>query len=135
MRSILPALLGYITHYFCPMNNNKNNGKKVPLFRPPPYVFYIVWPILYITLGISWKNNTRTLLIDSVYISLSSLLALWIYVYSCRNSVMGSVYVMLLSITSTIAGIIVSDNVVSQLLLTPLLTWLVFALLLNTHVL
>ena len=133
LRLLLPALIGYMTSYVCPMTT-ETRGEHIP-FRPPSYVFRAVWPILYIMIGLAWVKNGRTVLVDSVYTSVSVMLALWIYVFSCRKEIMGSIYVMLLSITSVISGIIVSDNTASRLLLAPLLSWLVFALLLNTHVL
>lgn len=133
LRLLLPALIGYMTSYVCPMTT-ETRGEHIP-FRPPSYVFRTVWPILYIMIGIAWEKNGRTILVDSVYTAVSFMLALWIYVFSCRKEIMGSIYVMLLSITSVISGIIVSDNTASRLLLAPLLSWLAFALLLNTHVL
>ena len=56
VRFIYPMLIGYIVSYKCKMG--KDSGKTVK-FRPPGYVFGIVWPILYILLGLSWINSVK----------------------------------------------------------------------------
>ena len=57
-------------------------------FRPPPYVFGIVWPILYILLGLSWINSNpdKNMNIEIMFFVLSSLLAYWIVVYACQKN-------------------------------------------------
>ena len=73
-------------------------------FRPPGYVFGIVWPILYILLGLSWINSEykKDKIIDGLYFVLSTLLALWIVVYSCYKSKKGALSIMLLSILAIV---------------------------------
>ena len=64
------------------MDKNINSVK----FRPPGYIFGIVWPILFTLIGLSWVNSANKLksrLSDILYLSLSLLLASWIIVYSC----------------------------------------------------
>ena len=46
---IIPMLSVYISGTFYPVNNN--TGKEI-WFRPPSYVFGIVWPILLILIGL-----------------------------------------------------------------------------------
>ena len=45
----LPSVIGYGSQYLC--NIGKNAGKNV-LFRPPSWVFGIVWPVLFLLFGI-----------------------------------------------------------------------------------
>ena len=102
-------------------------------FRPPGYVFGIVWPILYILLGLSWINSEykKDKVIDGLYFGLSTLLALWIVVYSCYKSKKGALSIMLLSILAIVFLMILISKK-SRLYLAPLLVWLCYALLLST---
>tara|TARA_Y100000591_G_C21737653_1_gene647533 strand:- start:596 stop:1111 length:516 start_codon:yes stop_codon:yes gene_type:complete len=150
LRLLLPMILGYTTSSMCWKGNNKRSAGESVVFRPPSYVFGIVWPILYIMLGVSWILSTQSVgtrtganrgrgkmvgssirsMSEIGYVSISLLLALWIVVYGCRNRKVWGVYVIVL----TLGSIIFTMNVVgiySRLLLTPLLTWLFLALLMN----
>ena len=137
IRLLMPIILGYSTSSLCWNKNNRRSAGGNVVFRPPAYVFGIVWPILYIMLGLSWvlsmKSNNRAknpVFVELCYISISILLASWIAVYGCRNRKILGIYVIVLALGS----IIVTMNVVgvnSRLLLTPLLTWLFLALFMN----
>ena len=48
---ILPTIIGYTASFFC--KTSKDAGKNV-YFRPDSKVFGIVWPILYLLIGLSW---------------------------------------------------------------------------------
>lgn len=132
LRLGIPMMLGYITSNKCwSRSNGKKAGSRVA-FRPPAYVFGIVWPILYIMLGLSWVLSDKSTTTDICYISTSILLASWIYVYGCKNKKIWGIY----SIVLTIGSIIMTMNIVelqSRLLIVPLLTWLLLALLLNVN--
>ena len=126
---IIPALLGYGTAMFCGVQNT--SGVVVSI-RPPPIVFSIVWPILYIMLGVSWyySRKIKTLLTDIFYGSLVFLLSLWIIIYACENNKLGGVYILILSIVFSLLSYTVGD-LTSKLLIVPLIGWLLFATLLN----
>ena len=121
---LFPLISGYITISICPMK--KNSGSSVK-FRPPSYVFGIVWPILYLMIGYAWINAKE----HSIwYLTLSLSLCLWLVVYSCQNNKKGAIGINLLSILLVLICYTVSDQL-SKLLLLPLLVWLGFALLLS----
>lgn len=130
---LFPSLLNYmISLKFC--KTGKDSGKLVK-FRPPVFVFGIVWPILYVLLGISWvlamreTSNQKTKFV--LYILVSFSLAAWIFIYSCKNLKKHASWVLVLCITLILACIaIVNDK--SKLLLTPLFGWVLFAMLMNT---
>ena len=126
---IIPALLGYGTAMFCEVQSS--SGIVVPI-RPPPIVFSVVWPILYIMLGVSWyySRKIKTLLSDIFYGTLVFLLSLWIIIYSCENNKLGGVYILILSIVFSLLSYTVGD-LTSQLLIVPLIGWLLFATILN----
>ena len=52
---------------------SKDSGKQVS-FRPPPYVFMIVWPLLLLLIGYSWYLRPNLYL---YYAFLTFLLSTW----------------------------------------------------------
>ena len=92
MRLVYPMVAGFGVSLFCKMGKSGTNVK----FRPPPYIFGIVWPILYLLLGLSWihSNPQQNQLVDGLFFTLSSLLAFWIVVYACRKDKKNAVFVM-----------------------------------------
>jgi tryptophan-rich sensory protein len=129
MRLVYPMVAGFGVSLFCKMEKSGVNVK----FRPPPYIFGIVWPILYLLLGWSWvqSNPRQNQLIDGLFFTLSSLLAVWIVVYACRKDKKNAVFVMV-AILLAIALLMVLIPQKSQLMLTPLGIWILFALFLST---
>jgi benzodiazapine receptor len=129
MRLVYPMASGFGVSLFCKMEKSGVNVK----FRPPPYIFGIVWPILYLLLGWSWvqSNPRQNQLIDGLFFTLSSLLAVWIVVYACRKDKKNAVFVMV-AILLAIALLMVLIPQKSKLMLTPLGIWILFALLLST---
>ena len=129
MRLDYPMVAGFGVSLFCKMEKSGVNVK----FRPPPYIFGIVWPILYLLLGWSWvqSNPRQNQLIDGLFFTLSSLLAVWIVVYACRKDKKNAVFVMV-AILLAIALLMVLIPQKSKLMLTPLGIWILFALLLST---
>jgi translocator protein len=129
MRLVYPMVTGFGVSLFCKMEKSGVNVK----FRPPPYIFGIVWPILYVLIGLSWvqSNPRQNQMIDGLFFTLSSLLAVWIVVYACRKDKKNAVFVMV-AILLSIAMLMVLIPKTSQLMLVPLGVWILFALLLST---
>jgi len=118
--------IGYLVSLKCKMNNRSGSSVK---FRPPSYIFGIVWPVLYLLIGFSWIKSTNSIIknkIDALFISLSLLLGFWIYVYSCMNNKLGSLYVMFI-IFLNLLFLMISIPEKSKLLLAPLCVWLLYA--------
>lgn len=135
VRLFMPMSLGYAVSAMCWKNTGgrrRNAGSSVR-FRPPSYVFGIVWPVLYVLLGLSWVVSSKK---DSVennelcFLSISILLASWIVVYGCKNRKIWGIYAITLSIGATILTMNLVKTT-SRVLLVPLLTWLLLALLMN----
>ena len=126
---IIPGLLGFISAMFC--NVKKDSGANVS-FRPPAIAFSIVWPILYILLGLSWfySRKDNQILSDIFYILLTLSLCLWVFVYSCQNNKKVGVYVIIISIIFAMLSYTVAP-LNSKLMIVPLIGWLFFATLLN----
>ena len=129
MRLVYPMVAGFGVSLFCKMGGSGTNVK----FRPPSYIFGIVWPILYLLLGLSWvhSNPQQNQLVDGLFFTLSSLLAFWIVVYACRKDKKNAVFVMV-AILLAIALLMVLIPQKSKLMLTPLGIWILFALFLST---
>ena len=129
IRLFYPMVAGFVVSKFCKMERSGVNVK----FRPPPYVFGIVWPILYILLGLSWINSNpdKNMNLEIMFFVLSSLLAYWIVVYACQKNKKNAVFVML-AIVLNIALLMVQIPKKSQLYLVPLGVWIFFAMLLST---
>ena len=67
----IPMLSVYIVSYYYPVT--KQAGKDI-WFRPPPYVFGIVWPILLLLIGFSWYLRPN---LSFYYTILTILLSTW----------------------------------------------------------
>lgn len=129
---ILPALLGYGTQFFCPIK--KDAGENVK-FKPPAVIFRIVWIILFLMLGISFmlsmKINKNKFLTLSLYICLILSLVVWLYLYGCKNNKKLASWILILSIGVSLSCFAISENKI-KILLSPLIAWSIFALLMNT---
>jgi benzodiazapine receptor len=128
---LIPFVVGYSTSALCTVG--KKAGKTVD-FRPPSWVFGVVWPILFGMLGVSWILAYRkdpSLLTLALYGLTSFFLGLWTVVYGCLGNKKAASWVLVLSIASVISNLVIGTQS-SRLLLCPLLAWIVFATLMNT---
>ena len=129
---LLPSLIGYGTGMFCVIG--KNAGNKVK-FRPPPYVFGLVWPILFMLFGLSWviasKNSNNTTICVMTYATAALFLGLWTYVYGCLKMKKEACWVILLSLATLLAAFSQGSEA-SKILISPLIAWIIFALFMNT---
>jgi translocator protein len=128
---IIPSIMGYVSASFCRVN--KDSGKIVK-FRPPPVVFSVIWPILYLLLGISWflaRKQPNSNLVDIMYLMINIILCLWLYVYSCKGDKKNAVYVIVLSMIFAMFCYTVCEDVFGKLAIVPLIGWLYLATLIN----
>jgi translocator protein len=125
----LPMIVGYSCSMGCSIG--KNTGSNVK-FRPPAWFFGVIWPILFILLGISWIYSVRENKWNYlVYSLLISMLGLWIIIYGCVKSKKGGVWILVFTICIAIIAMC-TGNLSSRLCLAPLLAWAFFATLMNT---
>ena len=136
VKLFLPMIMGYLATNICWNKKNPKSAGESVSFRPPPYVFGIVWPILFILLGLSWVVSTSGTaktydnLTNGSFLFIVLLLSSWAVVYDCRKNKIGGVYV----IATSIGAVVLTMNLIpleARLMLVPLLTWLLLALLLN----
>ena len=121
----------YTSSLICPVSPNSGNTVS---FRPPGYIFAIVWPILLLLLGFAWfeinKNTDRRLLNNSIFILLVIFLCLWQVFYSCLDNKIFSIYIIFIALLFSIMAYTVS-GLNAKIAICPLVTWLMFAGLLN----
>ena len=127
-RLYTPILTGYALSMFCKIP--KNSGSNLPQ-RPPAFVFKIVWPILYILLGLVWSKSYTQKYLDMIFAFITFLLCLWIFVYNCKNNKKYGIYIIAYTIASVICSMTLNNNNISKILLIPLLAWLIIAYQLN----
>lgn len=127
---VLPMLSGFYAAFNC--RTTKNAGSVVP-FRPEPWFFSVIWPILYVMLGLSWVITRRSNIkyTDLFYGGTTLILTSWIIVYSCFNEKIKATWVLGLSLCGIILCMQIS-KLNARLMLTPLLSWAIFAILMNT---
>jgi len=106
---------------------SKQSGQQV-WFRPPPYVFAIVWPILLLLLGYSWYLRPN---LSFYYTILTLLLSTWsiLWNYSKRYAFLN----ILTTLLFTLFLLFFNYSKKSSSLLVPLVLWLSFASLLNFY--
>jgi len=111
--------------FFYPIS--KDSGQKL-WFRPQPYVFAIVWPILLLLIGYSWYLRPK---LAAFYTYLTILLSTWAMLWNYNK------FYAFINITTTLIStlllIIYKYSRLSSMLLVPLLLWLSFASVLNFY--
>lgn len=102
---------------------SKTSGQKI-WFRPPSYVFAIVWPLLLLLIGYSWYLRPN---LSFYYAFLTLLLSTWsiLWAYSKLYS--------LFNIISTLFFTLYLIFFKYSYLLIPLFLWLCFASVLNFY--
>lgn len=106
---------------------SKDSGQKL-WFRPPPYVFAIVWPILLLLLGYSWYLRPKLVFF---YAYLTILLSTWAMLWDYNKFY---AFINIIStLISTLILILYKYRTLSSILLVPLLLWLSFASVLNYY--
>jgi len=133
----IPLITIYIIGFFFPINTSDYNEKQI-IFKPPSYVFAIVWPILLILIGLSWFINKN---LTYFYIILTFLLSFWILIYNYSKilgfidillTILFILYLIIQKIENKNKNIINIKNLnISSILLMPLVLWLSFASYLN----
>ena len=121
---LLPIVSGYFTTLFCKPGSNAG---KIVKFRPPSYIFGIIWPILYIMLGLAWIYSKEQSLI---YLLITILLCSWLILYSCIKNKLGSLYILFL-ILMMLCFAYTNSNKISKNLIIPLIIWIFFAIILS----
>lgn len=122
---LFPIVSVYIVSSYFPVS--KSAGQNVS-FRPPPYAFAIVWPILLLLLGYSWTLRQG---LSLLYFILTVLISAWSPIFTF--SAVSSLYQIIATTLFTIFLIFYKFDSLSSYLLIPLVVWLTFASVLNYY--
>lgn len=122
-------LTSIVTRDFCPEASFEPS--RAPL-QPPPWVFRVVWPLLFVTTGASWVLADASATIDVLYALLTVLCCLWLPLYTCLRYRRLSVAVLVASVAVALAALLASTNR-WRWFLAPLVAWLAFATYLNAY--
>ena len=134
----IPLVIGGIASLI--VNNGFENYSEVtkPALSPPPWIFPVVWTILYILMGISTyliyekdKNlNRNAFIIYAVQLALNFI---WPVFFFGFNAYLLSFIILVLLLVFVVAMIIsfYKENKLAGLLQIPYLIWLLFAAYLN----
>jgi len=110
----IPMLAVYLPTIFYPVTDEIGSNVS---FRPPGYVFAIVWPILLFLLGISWFiRRKKKYAINLIYILLIILLGIWFILYD-NNKYIGLI------------------DIIACLLISLYLFFMIIKILINMHLL
>jgi len=125
-RILTPMATSAIASAFCPTKSSA--GVEVPS-RPPAFVFGIVWPILYLILGITWHRLRLVPNIDFLYGLTSLILPGWLILYNCYQDKLLAYYwiVLVLGLAIFLQIYVTTIDFNSGLALVPYVTWLLLA--------
>jgi translocator protein len=122
IRLFVPALMGYGASALCSIGKGEGSQSKM---TPKPWVFGVVWPILYILIGMAWiesKDKNK----DLTFGLLSTILASWLIVYGCYKNKIAGAYIIAASVAVTVLSLHFTTKKGMYYLL-PLLAWLLIA--------
>ena len=124
----IPLIAGFATNAICPV---KDAGDSVS-WRPPGWVFAVIWPILYILSGLAWYKAVQFSSTPEWPMLWFSLLILslnaWLFAYGCAQDRVAGLVVLGVSIVLIFLTFTSIKNCTScAWLLTPLALWLLFA--------
>ena len=119
---LLPMFSVYLVGLFYPIQKEEKYIEKNIPFKPPSWVFGVVWPVLLLLLGYSWTLRPK---LTNYYLLLTLLLSTWSIFYA--NNRMFAFINILLTIGFTIYLFFHKFKKKSSYLLIPLIAWLSFA--------
>lgn len=132
---ITPLLSNTIMSQVCP--TQKDDGIDIPA-RPPSKLFGIVWPILFITLGVAWVKSRNSKLggklgVDVTFGALTISLLSWQYFNNCMKDKKLALYNIMISWTLSLLAAFVADrrSPGAAALVVPTTGWLFLASMLN----
>lgn len=128
----IPLILGSLIAGFSSFENDKEYNKLIKSkVMPPNYVFSIVWPLLYLLIGISYYYGINTNNYYNFIIPIISLIINYSYtpIFLKLDNLILSFIIVLLTLIFAILTFIqfYSYNKISSYLLIPYILWLTFA--------
>jgi tryptophan-rich sensory protein len=129
---LLPLIFGILTTLFCfPKSKSQN--------KLPSELFIIVWPILYILIGVSWFLSRKNLNGNNFSISnilfwiLNLCLCLWLIMSSCLNYKMTATYILFICLLLAFLCYTSLEMKTEKYLISPLIIWLIVAVIISIN--
>jgi tryptophan-rich sensory protein len=128
---ILPLIIGSLIGFFTKPDKWYRSLKR-PLYSPPSYIFSIVWPVLYILIGVSYYLALKDKPLIYWFIPLLHLLINFSFspvMFSYKRLLEGAAITLLTLMTLIVVMILFYNyqKYISVYLLIPYLLWLIFA--------
>ena len=119
IKLFIPMISVYLVGSFFPVNSRIT--KAIP-YRPPGWVFGVVWPVLLFLIGYSWTLRPK---LTNYYIALTVILSSWMISFTYNKKL---AFLTILSVIAlSIYLIVYKYQQTSSLALVPLVLWLCFA--------
>lgn len=138
VEALLPFIGGNLIGKYAVKNARKDYRQNVkPPLSPPGYIFPIVWPVLYVSMGVAFvtaKNKKNSKMINSLHYSQLGLNFLWsllYFRYKLRGAAVVESFVLFTAVTFTTASYF-QTNKTSGSLMVPYVAWSGYASYLAT---
>lgn len=130
----VPLILGMAMSRVCPIRTASPDNKSPQNF-PKPWVFGVVWTIIYLLFGLTWFKNwemdkTPLWIFYLFLLNIVSNLG-WLYMSNCRNDQKNAIFFYLPLFATLLVLMINSPWKYSALCLSPYFAWLILAIILN----
>ena len=125
IKLFIPMISVYLVGSFFPINSRT---KKVIPYRPPGWIFGVVWPVLLFLIGYSWTLRPQ---LTNYYIALIVILSSWMISFTYNETL--AFLTILTVIALSVYLIVYKYQKKSSLALVPLVLWLSFASYLSSH--
>lgn len=102
------------------------------LFQPPRWLFGIVWPLLYILVGVTWVLIEQSLQIDLMFVMITLLSCIWLPVHLVAKQYVISTIILVFCAGISVAILALTTSAFKWLL-SPFVIWILFACYLNLH--
>jgi len=127
---LLPLAISTICTLVCPMSKDAGDAVKV---RPPPVVFSVIWPILFLGLGFALLRAEHKWPI----VLLAGLLPIWqlTYAKTCADKKKEAAWLLIVCIAVGLIALAFASahhDHVSILALAALVAWMIFAQQMST---
>ena len=104
---------------------------RAPL-QPPPWVFGVVWPLLFVSTGATWALAPRAQTTDALFGALTLLCCAWLPLYTCARTFVLAAIVLAVATAAAVTTVAVASPA-HRWVAVPLPLWLAFATYLNLH--
>lgn len=136
---LTPNFIGFLSNFFSGDVRRVYLAITLPPLAPPPWIFGIVWPILYSLMGLAAYSvygtppsdtRTKALVLYAIHLLFNFS---WSIIFFRFEQYLGALIILLIILTLALltARYFFALNKIAGLVMLPYLGWLLFALYLN----